>query len=94
MVYKKDKYIVIAVKNGFIVYNTSKEFNEGHTHLKSFNACKTIIDLSIRNKIPRSNSFYYLRSLIRITDNNDYKQRIEELIEVKRDKGKKNYRNK
>ena len=42
-VYEKKEYIILKVKKGYIVYNTKKEFENGHTHLQSFEMSKTII---------------------------------------------------
>ena len=49
-VYERKEYIVLKVNNGYIVYNTHKEFAEGHTHLKSFSMAKTLIDNCIKKK--------------------------------------------
>ena len=47
-VYEKEHFIILKVKSGkkigYIAYNTKKEWEEGHTHLDSFNMAKTIID--------------------------------------------------
>lgn len=92
-IYKRNEFIVFPVKNGFIAVNTKGDFKENHTHLKGFNACVKAIDLVISKKIPRSNSFYYLKSLIRLSLDEDYKNELEGLIRTKKNKGKQNYRN-
>lgn len=89
VVYRRNDYIITKVSNGYIVINTKKDFKDGHTHLRSFNAAKTAIDLSIKKKIPRSTDFYYLRSLIRISKDKEYQEKIQELIDVRIQKGKK-----
>lgn len=89
LVYIKKHFTIIEVSNGFIVVNTSKVFKEGHTHLKSFNASKTAIDLVLNRKIPKSTNFYYLESLIRLSDDVKYIQKLNELINVRKHKGKK-----
>ena len=53
-VYEKQGYIILRVRNGYIVYNTNKVFSEGHTHLKSFAMAKTLIDNCIKHKIGRA----------------------------------------
>ncbi len=88
-IYKKNEYIIIKVRNGYIVYNTNKIFGEGHTHLKYYNAAKTAIDLAIRKKIPRSYSMYFLESLIRISDDISYRESISKLMEIRDNKGLK-----
>ena len=89
LVYIKKHFIITKVQNGYIVYNTDKEFEKGHTHLKSFKASKTAIDLVLNSKIPRSTNFYYLESLIRLSSDKKYIEKINELIEVRKQKGKK-----
>lgn len=49
-IYEKKEFIVFQVKKGYVVYNTRKSFEEGHTHLKHFEAAKTAIDLAINKK--------------------------------------------
>ncbi len=88
-IYEKKEYIIIKSGTGYIVYNTNKKFEQGHTHLKSYNAAKTAIDLAIKNKIPRSYSMYFLESLIRISDNLEYMENIDKLIEVRNNRGSK-----
>lgn len=88
-IYERKEFMIFQVKDGYIVYNTKKDFQEGHTHLKHFEAAKTIIDLSINKKIPKSTDIYYLTSLIRISSDEIYIKKINELIEAREQKGKK-----
>ena len=96
-IYEREGYIILKVysgnKVGFIVYNTKKEWEEGHTHLNSFDMAKTIISNVINNKKPKTNNLYLLRSHIRISDNSKYTRYIEELINTKRSKSNNKYRN-
>lgn len=92
-VYKKKEFIIFPSKTGYIALNFDGEFKENHTHLKSFKAAKKAIDLVIKKKIPRSNSFYYLNSCKRLSLDQEYKDKITELIKVKKQKGKQVYRN-
>lgn len=89
-IYQRENFIIVSVANGFIAINTEKsDWKDSHTHLRSFNAAKTAIDLVIRKKIPRSKSFYYLKSLIRLSNDDKYIEEIKSLMEVKKSKGKK-----
>ena len=93
-VYERKEFIIFQVKNGYIAYNTKKAFKEGHTHMKCFKSAKTVIDLVIRKKVPRSNDLYYLTSLIRLSENLAYITKINDLIKYKEEKSKiKNYQN-
>lgn len=89
-VYERKEYIILKVKKGYIVYNTKKEFEDGHTHIQSFEMSKTIIDNSIRKKRPKTNNIYLIESHIRVTNDTKYKQVLRELIEAKKDKTKDN----
>ena len=51
-IYERKEFMIFQVREGYIVYNAKKSFQEGHTHLKHFEAAKTAIDLVIRKKIP------------------------------------------
>ena len=73
-IYERDGYIILRVKRGYIVYNTRKRFENGHTHIQSFEMAKTIIDNNIRKKRPKTNSIYLIESHIRVTKDSKYKQ--------------------
>ena len=96
-VYEKQNYIILKVKSGkkigYIAYNTRKEWEEGHTHLESFNMAKTIIDNVIKHKKPKTKNLYLLQSHIRLTDNPSYVKFINELIDAKKNRRKTSYRN-
>lgn len=89
LVYIKKNFLINKVQNGYIVININKDFKCGHTHLKSFKASKTAIDLVLNRKVPRSTNFYYLESLIRLSDNEAYAEKLEQLIQTRKNKGKK-----
>ena len=96
-VYEKQNYIILKVKSGkkigYIAYNTRKEWEEGHTHLESFNMAKTIIDNVIKHKKPKTKNLYLLQSHIRLTDDPSYVRFINELVDAKKNKRKSSYRN-
>ena len=96
-VYEKQNYIILKVKSGkkigYIAYNTRKEWEEGHTHLESFNMAKTIIDNVIKHKKPKTKNLYLLQSHIRLTDDPSYVRFINELIDAKKNKRKYSYHN-
>ena len=96
-VYEKEHYIILKVKSGkkigYIAYNTRKEWEEGHTHLESFNMAKTIIDNVIKHKKPKTKNLYLLQSHIRLTDDPSYVKFINELIDAKKNRRKINYHN-
>lgn len=92
-VYEKKEYIILAVKKGYIVYNTEKSFNKGHTHIHGFNMAKTIIDNCIRKKMPKTRNLYLLSSHARVSNDEKYIRLVEELIEIRKSKDINKYRN-
>lgn len=96
-VYEKDHYIILKVKSGkkvgYIAYNTRKEWENGHTHLESFNMAKTIIDNVIKHKKPKTKNLYLLQSHMRLSDSEEYDKFITDIVESK-NKNKCNYKNK
>jgi hypothetical protein len=89
-------------QNDFVIYKTVDGYRvtridnseDRHTHLKSKSACNTVIQNVINRKIPKNVGSYYLTSLIRLSDDAEYIGKIEELIETRKLKGKKqNYYN-
>ncbi len=89
-IYERKEYIILRVKKGYIVYNTKKDFENGHTHLQSFEMSRTLIDNSIRKKRPKTNNTYLIESHIRVTKDIKYKQILEEMLEAKKNKTKDN----
>ena len=96
-VYEKDHYIILKVKSGkkigYIAYNTKKDWEDGHTHLDSFDMAKTVISNVIKHKKPKTKNLYLIRSHARLSDDLAYIRFIEQLIETKKSKGKHEYRN-
>ena len=96
-VYEKGEFIILKVhsgkKIGYIAYNTKKEWENGHTHLESFDMAKTIISTVIQRKKPKTTNLYLIKSHARLSNDEKYIQFIEELIDAKKSKGKQVYRN-
>lgn len=97
-VYQNKEFIILKVQNGkktsFIVYNTKKEWSKGHTHLHTRTIAEILIKNVINKRKPKTNNLYVLRSHIRVSDDEKYIKFIEELIETKKNKEKKQYINK
>ena len=96
-VYEKEHFIILKVKSGkkigYIAYNTHKEWEEGHTHLDSFNMAKTIIDNVLKRKRPKTKNLYLLNSHIRLSDSPAYDRFINDMIDARKNKKKQGYRN-
>lgn len=85
----KGKFVLFQVSNGWIVYNTEKSFKEGHTHLKSKSSALAAIDFVQKEKIPKKTGYYYLISLIRLSNNDKYVAKVKKLVDVRKQKGPK-----
>lgn len=84
-------YFIDKTESG---YRICKEDNtEIHTHLRNLNPCYKLIDNVISRKIPRRCGIYYLESHARLSDNENYIQKIRDYIEVKKNKTHQNYFN-
>lgn len=93
-IYSKDEFKMYqSADDGFIVHNTKKDFEDGHTHLKSFNQAKYLIDMVRWKRVPHHLSEYLLRSLIRISDDEKYQLEVLELLESKKAKDKQSHVN-
>lgn len=94
-VYQKKNFSIIKIdRSGYIVINKNKDFEEGHTHLKSFKTAKMIVDLALNKLIPNHLSQYLLISLIRISEDLEYINKLEILLNNKKNKTQQNYYNK
>lgn len=84
--YTKHNFNIYKAPDGFIVHNIKKNFEDGHTHLQSFNTGKYLIELAFHKSIPRHLDRYHLISLIRISDDEEYQRKVEELLKNKKKK--------
>ncbi|MBN2796339.1 MAG: hypothetical protein JXR88_13090 [Clostridia bacterium] len=88
-VYQEGEFKVYRAGNNYIVHNTRFIFNQAHTHVRTLNTAKRIIYCTCHKVIPKTFPEYLLQSLIRVSDDALYCDRIEALIEVRKQKGKK-----
>lgn len=89
-VYENRGFIILKVKSkgkiGYIIHNTNKPFEKGHSHLKSFEMAKVIINNVICEKKPKTSNIYLLESHIRLSNSGKYINYINGLIEIKKRK--------
>lgn len=88
-VYTKKNFAIIDMDEGYIVINKDKEFKQGHTHITNFNTAKYLIDMVLYSRMPYHLPIYLLISLQRLSADENYRDKIGELIKNKRDKEKK-----
>ncbi|SEU08704.1 hypothetical protein SAMN05443270_3039 [Lacrimispora sphenoides] len=85
---------------GFIIQRTETGFrvcrsddNESHIHFKNYYAAKRLIDNVVDEKIPRRVGNYYLSCIAKLTVNEKYKVKVEQLLEVRKRKSHQRYFN-
>lgn len=84
-------YRIEQTKDGFRI--TRDDGSDSHTHIKSRNFCKSLIDFVMDKKVPTRVSNYILISCIRLSDDEGYIQKVNELLKTRKRKTKQNYYN-
>ena len=85
-IYRKHNYYIYATKDGYIVHNSKKPFERGHTHINNYNTAKYLIDMSFHSKIPYHTYDYILESLIRISTDESYIQKLNKMKKCRKKK--------
>ena len=80
-IFQRKEYSIYKAKDGYIIHNTNGDFRKHHTHVRSFNKAKSIVDLCIRKKIPNTPRKWEIESLMRLTRNNAYYNKLRDLLE-------------
>lgn len=91
-VFQKGDFIIIRVSKGYIVINRRKGFEKGHSHIKGFKTAKYVLELVHYKRIPNHLPVYLLYSLVRLSDDTRYIDKVLELIESKKHRTKVPYR--
>lgn len=85
---------------GFIIQRTETGFrvcrsdvNKSHIHFKNYHAAKRLIDNVVDKIIPRRVGNYYLSCIVRLTKNEKYKEKVEQLLECRKSKSRQRYFN-
>ncbi len=80
-IFQRKEYSIYRCSDGFVVHNTNKKFENGHTHIRSFKKAKSIVDLCIRKRLPDKPDIWEIESLMRLTRNNAYYNQLRDLLE-------------
>lgn len=73
VVYHRKKYIIVQKSSSdFIIVNTEKNFDKGHTHVKGYNYARLIVNIMIDERIKYNKH-------IRLLDNKHFRQSIKRL---------------
>ncbi len=69
-IFQRKEYSIYRCSDGFVVHNTNKKFENGHTHVNNFYKAKILVIMAIKREI---------ESLIRLTNDNRYRNKLLEL---------------
>lgn len=85
---------------GFIIQRTETGFRvcrsddiKVHVHMKNRHATKRLIDNVVDGKIPRRVGNYYLSCIAILTKNECFKEKVEQLLDVRANKSRQRYFN-
>lgn len=91
VIYKKKNFKIYDAGTNYIIHNTKLNFKDHHTHVKNFHTCKFLIDMSIHESIPEKHlSDYLLVSLIRLSNNKYYINKLNCILEKNKSRHKEN----
>lgn len=76
-VFSKNRFKIYKSFNGYVVHNSSKPFEIGHTHIENFDTAKYLVYLSDRRIVPDKLQRYLMISLIRLSNSVDYTNKLE-----------------
>lgn len=65
----------------FVVYNSKKEWDTGHTHIHTYKQALYLVDCILNNKIPKKTNKYFLISLQRLSNSKKYKEQIQHRLD-------------
>jgi hypothetical protein len=75
-IYRNRQFKIYETLEGYIVHNSDKPFDYGHTHIKRFDTAKYLIYLSIHKIVPKKLPNYLMVSLIRLSNDFEYTNKI------------------
>lgn len=81
LVYEDESYKISHTDDGYLVQNTSMQ-GFCHTHIRNLGTAMRIIELSKKRKCPYSLPRYLLISLYRISEDEKYRKKIEDVLNV------------
>lgn len=83
--YRKRNFVICGkvegerLKSEYLIINTKKPFEHGHSHINDYHLAKHIVDLAIGYRIPNKNKKFIIESLIRLSSDKSYINRLRKL---------------
>lgn len=80
--YKKKNFKICGVdgdesSSEYIIINTNKPFQYGHTHVNDYHLAKHIVDMAISYHIPHKDKKFVIESLIRLSTDRFYINKLK-----------------
>lgn len=86
-IYRNKQFNVYQYGREYIIHNTNGEFSEHHTHINNYKTAKFLINLALHKSVPKKPiSEYLIDSLIRISTDKVYINKLERLKKCKSSK--------
>ena len=76
-IFQRKEYSIYRCSDGFVVHNTNKKFENGHTHVNNFYKAKILVIMAIKREIDDK----LIESLIRLTNDNRYRNKLINKLE-------------
>ena len=80
-IFQRKEYSIYRAGDGFVVHNTNKKFENGHTHVNNFYKAKILVIMAIKREIDDKLSKRDIESLIRLTNDNRYRNKLLDKLE-------------
>lgn len=82
-------YEIVKTMDGNFRVTKIGDETDRHTHLESKRACFNVVDDVLAKKLPMKRCKWYIVSMIRLTDDEDYKAKLQEILTTREQRGKK-----
>lgn len=79
------------IKDGSFRVTRTDIDGDHHTHMKSKQLVKTVIHNICHGKIPLNSRDYTLISMYRLSNDEKYRDKIQKILDTRKQKGKKDY---
>lgn len=87
---EENDFRIDRLKDGTFRVTRTDIDGDYHTHMLSKRLAKTVIHNVCYDKIPLNSRDYTLISMYRLSNNEKYRSKIQEILETRKQKGKKN----
>lgn len=80
-IYSKHQFKIYTAHGGqYVVHNSQKSFKDGHTHVYDYSTARYLVFLAYNMKLPKRLPQRLLVSLLRVSRDKDYTQKLSALV--------------